>query len=307
MSEMILRNEAIDNSALEKEVMDYLDATGITSKLLENEKKMFLNIAKAFQLSPFKRELHITAFGSGDNRKCSIITGYEVYIKRAERTGKLDGWKAWVEGEGKELKAIVEIYRKDMKLPFRHEAYYVECVQLNRDGFPNAVWNKQPRFMTKKVAIGQAFRLCFSDDLGGMPYEEAEMPQEEIVITANEGFDNLPKNKEEPVIQPVSLKQKCYDGMEELKFILLSNYDDGTKIFSDEEYDKVKASLNAIKGAPCEKSIIVISELLDNQKLILHQRIEEHQNKNTAQEFLVQPSLSEAYKQIIEDKDLEIF
>jgi hypothetical protein len=30
--------------------------------------------------------------------------------------------------------------------------------------------------MTKKVAIGQAFRLCFSDDLGGLPYEEAEMP-----------------------------------------------------------------------------------------------------------------------------------
>ena len=33
--------------------------------------------------------------------------------------------------------------------------------------------------MTKKVAIGQAFRLCFPDDLGGMPYEESELPQEE--------------------------------------------------------------------------------------------------------------------------------
>jgi len=164
-------------------IFEYFDAQGITDKLLDREKKMFLNIAKEFGLNPFKRELHITAFGSGDNRKCSIITGYEVYIKRAERTGKLDGWEIKTEGNGKDLKAVVKIYRKDMKYPFVHEVYYSECVQLNREGNPNAVWAKQPRFMTKKVAIGQAFRLCFSDDLGGMPYEESEMPQEERNVT----------------------------------------------------------------------------------------------------------------------------
>jgi hypothetical protein len=26
-------------------------------------------------------------------------------LKRADRTSKLDGWKAWVEGEGKQMKA----------------------------------------------------------------------------------------------------------------------------------------------------------------------------------------------------------
>lgn len=33
--------------------------------------------------------------------------------------------------------------------------------------------------MTKKVGISQAFRLCFSDELGGMPYTSDEMPQQE--------------------------------------------------------------------------------------------------------------------------------
>jgi len=160
-------------------VMEYLDAAGITNTLLDNEKQMFFNMAREHGLNPFKREIHITAYGQGDRRKCSIITGYEVYIKRAERTGKLDGWKVWTEGEGKALKAIVEIYRKDQKHPFSHEVYYSECVQLTKDGYPNSVWAKQPRFMTKKVAIGQSFRLCFPDDLGGMPYEESELPQEE--------------------------------------------------------------------------------------------------------------------------------
>lgn len=167
----------------EAKIAEYLDSAGITNSLLPNEKKMFINIAREFGLNPFKREVYITAYGQGDKRKCSIITGYEVYIKRAERTGKLDGWKVWTEGEGKAMKAVVEIYRKDQKHPFQHEVYYTECVQFNKEGYPNAIWAKQPKFMTKKVAIGQAFRLCFPDDLGGMPYEEAELPQGERNVT----------------------------------------------------------------------------------------------------------------------------
>jgi len=185
---------ALRDEITEAKIIEYLDASGKTKDLLASEKKMFLNIAREFGLNPFKREIHITAYDTGDYRQCSIITGYEVYIKRAERTGKLDGWEIKTEGEGKELRAIVKIFRKDMTYPFVHEVYYIECVQLNKQGNPNAVWAKQPRFMTKKVAIGQAFRLCFSDDLGGMPYEESEMPQEEPRNVTEE----LAGRKEEP-------------------------------------------------------------------------------------------------------------
>ena len=182
------------DSVTEKQIIEYLDASGKTSELTANEKKMFINIAREFGLNPFKREIHIAAYGEGGNRKCSIITGYEVYIKRAERTGKLDGWKFWTEGEGKTLKAVVEIYRKDMKYPFKHEVYYTEACQYTKSGYPREVWAKQPKFMTKKVAVGQAFRLCFPDDLGGMPYEEAEMPQEERNVTEENGHEPPPHN-----------------------------------------------------------------------------------------------------------------
>ncbi|MFP3041855.1 recombinase RecT [Treponema primitia] len=164
----------------EEKIIEYLDATGTTKSLLPTEKKMFINIAREFGLNPFKREIYISVYGSGDSRQCAIITGYEVFIKRAERTGALDGWKAWTEGEGPSgLKAIVEIHRKDRKVPFVHEVWYSEVVQTTKDGSPNRFWKKQPRFMTKKVAIGQAFRLCFSDELGGIPYLEGEEEEAE--------------------------------------------------------------------------------------------------------------------------------
>jgi phage recombination protein Bet len=159
----------------EKTIIEYMDAFGLSNKLLPNEKKAFINIAKEFGLNPFKREIHCTAYGSGDYRTLSIVTGYDVYIKRAERIGRLDGWSAVTEGTGKDLKAIVTIYRKDWSKPFVHEVYFTEVQQTKKDGTPNSFWLKMPRFMTKKTAIAQAFRLCFPDEFGGMPYTADEV------------------------------------------------------------------------------------------------------------------------------------
>lgn len=138
-------------------VLDYLMAFGLASQLTEAEKLQFIEIAQAFKLNPFKREIHVAVYGEGEYRKLSIITGYEVYLKRAERTGKLDGWKAWVEGEGDAMKALVEIHRKDWSEPFIHEVYWREAVQRKKDGTPSSFWTKQPKFQLKKVAISQGF------------------------------------------------------------------------------------------------------------------------------------------------------
>jgi phage recombination protein Bet len=162
-------------------ILDYLKAFGLASELTEPEKLQFVEIAQAFRLNPFKREIHVAVFGEGEYRKLSIITGYEVYLKRADRTGKLDGWRAWIEGEGEQTKALVEIHRKDWSEPFIHEVYWREAVQKKRDGTPTAFWTKQPRFQLKKVAISQGFRLAFPDELGGMPYDAAELPDQESI------------------------------------------------------------------------------------------------------------------------------
>ena len=219
----------------EAKIIEYLDAAGMTVSLLESEKKMFVNIAREFGLNPFKREIHITAYGEGKYRKCSIITGYEVYIKRAERTGKLNGWRCWTEGEGKNLKASVEIYRRDQEHPFVHEAYYEECCQYNREGKPNAVWAKMPRFMCKKVAIGQAFRLCFPDDLGGMPYDAAELPEEEPRNVTESRRAGPPAKPEKPPEPPPPSPGSKAGLLKVIGDILHSSDPDGLPWFTEAE------------------------------------------------------------------------
>jgi len=181
-----MKNEftkASQDQVNDKILVEYLDVMGITPKLEEKEKLQFLNIAKTFGLNPFKREIFCTVYGTGEYKQLSIITGYEVYIKRAERSGQLDGWSATTSGSiaTNDLKATVTIYRKDRQHPFVWEAFYNECVQKTKAGVVTKFWEKA-NFMTKKVAISQGFRLCFSDELGGMPYTADEMPSYEEQI-----------------------------------------------------------------------------------------------------------------------------
>lgn len=176
------------NSALSKEkLLEFLNIAGVATKLTEKERLNFVEIAQAYQLNPFKREIYCNTYGQGQYRTTSIIAGYEVYIKRAERTGQLNGWHVDIDGNVKDntLRAVITIYRKDWEKPFTHEVYFEEVCQKTKDGRLNSIWAKMPRFMTKKVAIAQGFRLCFSDELCGMPYTADELPQEEkTTVTA---------------------------------------------------------------------------------------------------------------------------
>jgi len=64
-------------------VLDYLTAFGLASQLTDSEKLQFIEIAQAFRLNPFKREIHVAVYG-----------------------------------EGEQMKALVEIYSKDWSEPF---------------------------------------------------------------------------------------------------------------------------------------------------------------------------------------------
>ena len=169
MSNEIVKQDKVTDA----ELTMHLENLGLLKDLTAGEKNSYLQIAKAFNLNPFKREIHVSKY----NGQMSIITGYEVYIKRAERTGQLDGWSVSTTGSvaTNDLKATITIHRKDRSHPFIWEAEYNEFVQKTREGAVTKFWQKAT-MMIKKVAISQGFRLCFSDELGGMPYTADEMP-----------------------------------------------------------------------------------------------------------------------------------
>lgn len=133
----------------------------------DEELFMFLGICKSYGLNPFKREIHFIKYDQ--KNPASIVVGYETYLKRAVATGKLDGWRCWIEGKGNDERAVIEIKRKDWSQPFRWEVYRREF------DTGKSSWKKMPHFMLKKVAIAQGFRLAFPEDLGGMPYIPEEM------------------------------------------------------------------------------------------------------------------------------------
>ena len=161
-----------------EKLLKYLNAFGLASQLTDEETDQFLEVCLAYQLDPFRKEVHCVPYGQGDNRRLSIIVGYETYLRRAERTARLDGWSVWTEGTGEEMKAIVEIRRKDWSAPFRHEVPWAEAAQFTRDGNLTSFWKRMPRFQLKKVAIAQGFRLCFPEQLAGAGYDPAELPPE---------------------------------------------------------------------------------------------------------------------------------
>lgn len=171
----ISATEQVSHLISDDMLLMHLENLGLLKDLTTGEKNTYLQIAKAYNLNPFKREIHVSKY----NGQMSIITGYEVYIKRAERTGQLDGWHVETSGtvEAGDLKAVITIHRKDRKFPFTWEAYYSEYVQKTKEGNVTKFWQKA-HTMTKKIAISQGFRLCFSDELGGMPYTSDEIGPE---------------------------------------------------------------------------------------------------------------------------------
>lgn len=160
-------------------IVEYLDSVGLGQSLTANEKVQFFNVCLAYNLNPIKKEIYAVKYGQNP---VSIIVGFETYIKRAERSGNLDGYDVRTEGNVKDnsLKAIITIYRKDWSRPFIHEVYYSEYVQRTKDGQVTKFWLEKPITMLKKVAMSQGFRLCFSDENGGLPYSEEEINIKEV-------------------------------------------------------------------------------------------------------------------------------
>lgn len=152
----------------------------------EKEIRIALGIVQSLKLNPFTREVHFIKYDT--NAKMAIVVGYEVYLKRAERTGKLDGWRVGNTEDGK--KSFVEIHRKDWKTPFYWE------VTLSEFSKKQSTWNSMPTFMGIKVAIAQGFRLCFPDELGGMPYTQEE--HDALDVEGHEVKSTKPANVREP-------------------------------------------------------------------------------------------------------------
>jgi len=222
-----------------KEVIDqYLYGTG--TKLNEQQKAMFLKMAQLNGLNPFKREIYAIPYGD----KFNIVTGYEVYLKRAERTGVLDGWEADMGPEGDY--AYCTVYRKDRTHPIAQKVWLSEY-KLN-----NRMWNEKPKAMLIKVAIATAFRRAFPDELGGLPYTSDEMPTDPIRIPQGKPTVTPPQKKSDAPPQPAEGGPRLITDAQRKRFYAIAKQ-------SGKSDDEMKSQVYVVTGQESTRLIPVES------------------------------------------------
>jgi len=244
--------------AQRKDIQSYL--TSLNSQLSAAQQNQFIAICREYQLNPFKREIYgipYKDFKTG-NVTFSIIVGYEVYLKRAERQKSLNGWAKGIKTDGEEMVAWIKIYRKDWEHPFEHEVYLSEYIQTRWDKakqtqVPNKMWAEKPRTMLQKVVIAQGFRMCFPDEFAGMPYTADEMDTQPIQTEYEEVAEPIKEYSEDDKKANKTLRKKfnprllnCTTAEEHAKISLEFSENHGmgkflefTFIRPDETFDKL--------------------------------------------------------------------
>lgn len=259
-------------SITKEKIIEFLGIIKTGTALNDKEKIQFIEVAMAYGLNPFKREIYATKYAEGDG--FSIIVGFETYLKRAERSGKLDGWECEFLGEGDSLSCVVTIYRKDWSRPFKHEVFYSECVQKTKDGHITKFWQKK-RLMTRKVGISQAFRMAFPDENGGLPYTNDEMGMEVQDTThevVNEQaqiqqpaqvYQATPVAPAQPEVKPLTKKENA-ELMQSLKIWHTSFGEleaDNERNGQPVSWDVLAASLGAIANLPVTEKVVLFNQM----------------------------------------------
>lgn len=158
----------------------------------DQEVVMFINLCKAQRLNPFLKEAYLIKYG---NQPATIVTGKEVFTKRARRNKDYAGQQAGIivqkeDGsieqrigtlrlDGEEIVGgWAKVYIKGYEVPTEITVSFDEYVGTKKDGEINSQWSKKPATMIRKVALVQALREAFPEDFQGL-YSAEEMDVDE--------------------------------------------------------------------------------------------------------------------------------
>lgn len=175
----------------------------------DQEVVMFLNLCKFNRLNPFLREAYLIKYGSSP---ATMVVGKDAITKRAMRNPNYEGQQAGVvvlkEDGGLENRigtihldneSLVGgwacVYVKGYKHPIEITVQFDEYVQM-KDGKATSNWKAKPGTMIRKVALTQALREAFPEDLGSM-YAPEEMGVPDSILDVTPVSDEPPVHVDE--------------------------------------------------------------------------------------------------------------
>lgn len=170
-------------------VKKYLVSGG--GAVTDGEVMMFLSLCRYQHLNPFLKEAYLIKYGSND--PAAIVTGKDVFTKRADATPNYAGKQAGVivldakgeviEREGafvlpKEtlIGGWAKVFIKGHETPEYAAVGLEEYIGRKKTGEINSNWKKRPATMIRKVAVVHALREAFPDRFQGM-YAQEEFPE----------------------------------------------------------------------------------------------------------------------------------
>lgn len=188
----------------------------------DQEVVMFLNLCRFQHLNPFLREAYLIKFG---NSPATIVTGKEVFTKRAKRNPSYQGFEAGIivlneQGEvvnrvgtfkldnEKLVGGWAKVYIEGFTVPTEITVSLDEYIGTKGNGEINAQWSKKPATMIRKVAMVQALREAFPEDFQGMySQEEVDIPvyleTEPVEAPTEDEPQQNPTSEKEPEPQAV--------------------------------------------------------------------------------------------------------
>lgn len=187
-------------------VKKYLVSGG--GNVTDGEVMMFMSLCRFQHLNPFLKEAYLIKYGSND--PATIVTGKDVFTKRAEANPNYKGKKAGIivqkedgtveEREGtmvlpseKLVGGWARVFIKD-KEPEYQSVSFDEYAGRKKDGSLNSQWAKKPATMIRKVAVVQALREAFPDRFQGL-YAQEEM------ATVNDVGQDIEKYVESEIVE----------------------------------------------------------------------------------------------------------
>lgn len=179
---------------------------GGNQNVTDSEAMMFLNLCRYQHLNPFLREAYLIKYG---NSPATMVVGKGTFIKRARARKDFDGFEAGlivldkngnvVERQGslrapddKVLGGWAKVYIKGMRVPYYSAVEWGEYAGKDRNGNLNNMWATKGMTMIRKVALSQALREAYPEEMEGLyePEEintiEDELPTKPVVAPDKE-------------------------------------------------------------------------------------------------------------------------
>lgn len=157
-------------------VKQYLVSGG--GAVTDQEVVMFMSLCRYQHLNPFLKEAYLVKYGS---QPATMVTGKDVFLKRANRNPKFKGMKAGIivqdkeSGEWTEREGTFYLPSEDVvggfasvfvegREPYCATVSFGEYAGRKSNGELNSQWATKPATMIRKVALVQALREAFPED-----------------------------------------------------------------------------------------------------------------------------------------------